>query len=189
MNALRLPTLPTLPVLPTLSILAALLVLTACDKAPEPAPASAPVSASADAGVKPEWPQAQIDFLALSADVKSAQSNASSDAERDKLREEAPATFCAGFEKVAGFKDWIGTVDDIRTSTVNKSIDFEVDIGGNIKLEEILQTGDALYPTVAALHVGDTVRISGVFVHSKTGAECIYYMGPFGAQMTQIAKI
>lgn len=180
MNAFRLTILPALT---------AFLILTACDRAPEPAPASAPVSANTEAAAKPEWPQAQIDFLALSADVKSAQSAASSDAERDKLREEAPATFCAGFEKITGFKGWIGTVDDIRTSTVNKSIDFEVDIGGNIKLDEILQTTDTLYPTVAALHVGDTVRISGAFVHSKTGAECIYYMGPFSTQMTQIDSI
>jgi len=164
------------------------LALTACDREPAPIPADAHTRASAEAAA-PEWPQSQIDFIAIPADLKAAQAAASDDADRKRLRDEAPKTFCAKFDAMPGFSGWIGTIEDIRTSSVNKSIDFEVDVGGNISLEEVLQPADSLYATVAGLHVGDKVRLSGSFVHSASGSECVYYMGPFAVELTAVAPV
>ena len=178
MNLLR-------PALSLSATILAAITLTSCDKPADPAPAPA----SATAAATPEWPRDQVDFIALSADLKSAQTAAGSDAERDDLRKAAPATFCTKFNTIQGYDGWIGTVNDIRTSTVNQSIDFEVDIGGNIKLEEVLQATDTQYPAVAALHVGDKVRLSGTFVHTPSGSECVYYLGPFTVENSSVAKL
>lgn len=101
----------------------------------------------------PKMPQAQADFLSLAG-------SPNSDA------------FCATFAKTPGFDDWSARVTGNDISTVNGSVDVSFFIGGQVKLEEVVQKTDPMYATLSALRLNDEVRISGTFAHGN--GECSY---------------
>ncbi len=159
-------------------------LLAGCGKAPGPPAPAAPVQAS----VRADLPADEAAFVALVHGLKSAQADAKSAAGRDTLRAAAPGAFCDRFRGLTGFAGWSGTIDDVRTSEVNRSIDFTVDLGHNVRLEQVFQTADVLYPAVVPLRVGQTVTFSGAFLHRSDGADCLYYLGPFAVMLTKISS-
>ncbi len=92
--------------------------------------------------------------------------------------------YCVMFQKVPGFSDWSAKVDDVQTSTVNGAIDISFDVGYGIKLEEVMQKSDPLYPAVAKLKMRQMVRLSGRFVHGN--GECGYQMLSIGVALTSV---
>jgi len=145
------------------------------------APASAPAASAA--AVPPE----QSAFVALPNSLRERADKASGEG-RKKLLSEAPDVFCAEFRKLKAFTDWQAQVKDVRTSTIDGTIDIEFDIGRSIAIEDVVQKTDLLYGTVEQLAVGEQVTLSGTFTHLNHDAECGYYFGPFGVALSSVAK-
>ncbi len=141
-----------------LPLIAAGLLLAACHKAPEPAPQpTVPVTQAA--------PNPPPDQLVLVKEMAGGDPK-----------------FCVGFQQTQGFDNWIVTVDDVETSTVNQSIDITFAAGEHVGLEEVVQTTDPLYKAITGLHVGHTVRISGRFSHGN--GECSYRLDKVSIVLT-----
>ncbi|ESQ76030.1 hypothetical protein ABAC402_06180 [Asticcacaulis sp. AC402] len=135
--------------------------MAACEKAPEPA-AAAKVEVSA-------LPRTQTDFL-------TALAMTSNPAGVDR--------FCTAFTTTPGFADWVATVRDSQTSTLNRSIGITFDVGDGIKLEQVVQADNSLHEAVERLLIGDKVTISGAFTHGN--GECGYSLDSFGIRLSDI---
>ncbi len=152
------------------------LVCAGCDRAP--VPASAPDHAKAAV----DLPQDQTSLIGLIRGVKADASTFDH--------------FCSAFQQMKTFDNWGADVADVQISTVNNSIDITFDAGhhgqpsgaDHVRLETVVQKGDALYPAVEALTVGDAVRLSGRFPHSNGADECGYYRGTFTVNLTGVHK-
>lgn len=96
-------------------------------------------------------------------------------------------SYCSKFQKVAGFADWTARVVDVRTSTINGAIDITFDVGNGIKLEQVMQKSNPLYPAVAKLKEQQKVRISGRFAHGN--GECGYQMLTIGMALSKVKVI
>jgi hypothetical protein len=79
--------------------------------------------------------------------------------------------FCSDFQKMPGFENWIGTITDFRTSTINGAIDITFDMGG-VRFEQVVQKANPVYASVEPLLVGARVQMSGQFSHGN--GECGY---------------
>ena len=91
---------------------------------------------------------------------------------------------CAKFQQSQTFDNWLVTVDDVETSTVNQSIDITFGAGQHIGLEQVIQTTNPLYPAVANLRQGGTARISGRFTHGN--GECSYRLTTVGIALGKV---
>lgn len=132
-----------------------------CDK-PAPPKTAAPA-------VKPAiLPADQVAFLAL------PRTGAASD------------RFCERFKAYDRFENWQGKVRDLRVSTLDGTADLEVTIGQGIRLEILIQKTDPSYATIMALGLGQSVTLSGQFLHTNNDSECLYYNGPFGVRLSAI---
>ena len=151
--------------------LALLLLCAACHKAPEAPTAQAPASASPAVKLSPD----QAKFVGLITAVKA-----------DPKDEGAYNAFCAAFENTKTFENWDATVVDSRISTVNNSVDITFDIGGHVRLEQVVQTTDPVYAAIANLNGRTAVRISGSFPHRDGSSECGYYTGTFTIALTKV---
>ena len=151
--------------------LALLLLCVACHKAPEtPAtPATAPASPTV------KLPSDQAKLVGLITAVKA-----------DPKDEGAYNAFCAIFENTKTFDNWDATVVDSRISTVNNSVDITFDVGGHVRLEQVVQTTDPVYAAISGLHGRNAVRISGSFPHRDGASECGYYTGTFTIALTKV---
>ena len=144
--------------------IAACLLLAACDKPAAPTPQLAPEPAPASAAAPVETLAAPTEQTALVAVIASDN--------------------CTKFSQVAAFDGWVVTIDDFETSTVNGSIDITFGAGQHVSLEQVVQSNDPLYATVAALRQGSTVRISGHFSHGN--GECNYRLDKVGITLTKV---
>ena len=157
----------------TAGALALLLLCAACQKAPEAPPLPAPAATPSAPAAK--LPSDQADLVALIGAVKA-----------DPKNENAYNRFCAAFENIKTFESWDVTVADSRVSTVNNSVDITFDIGGHVRLEQVVQTTDPVYAAIANLHGRNAVRISGSFPHRDGSSECGYYTGTFTIALTKV---
>ena len=147
------------------------LICTACGKAPDQTAKPEAVQAKPIAKTPIDVPGAPADQV----DLVSAISTGRNDGD-----------FCVIFQKTAGFPDWVVKISDFRTSTVNSSIDITFDAGHNVQMEQVVQTTNPLYATIAALRMRDTVRISGTFTHGNS--ECGYQLGIIGVHLSKVAE-
>lgn len=143
-------------------IAAACLVLTACNKPQPPAPAQPDEPVPAMPRDNPGSPAGQMQVVSVIA-----------------------GDDCASFQQDQAFDNWVVTVDDVETSTVNQSIDVTFGAGHKVGLEQVVQTKDPLYHAVAALHVGDTVHVSGHFTHGNS--ECSYKLTTVGIALSRLS--
>ena len=157
---------PMLKPLPLLLI--AGLALAACGKPP---PEAAPKAASAAPEATPTPAATPVPPPDQAALVK-------------QIAADDPA-FCPAFQQTRTFDNWIVTVDDVETSTVNSSIDITFNAGSHVRLEEVVQTSDPVYPAVAQLHIGRTARLSGRFSHGN--GECSYRLDKVGVIVTGVS--
>lgn len=153
-----------------LSSIALVLACAACQKAPEkPAPEPAVVQSAAPVG--PPLPP-PADQTALVEKVTGAEGD-----------DKALQAICDDFQKRETFTDWIVTVSDFSTSTVNSSIDIVLDAGPHLRLEQVIQTSDPAYKTVEALRMRQVVRLSGRFTHGN--GECSYQLRTINVAITR----
>lgn len=156
-----------------LSLLAVLVLCSACDKTPETAPdKTVPSPAKPASSIQAALPVEQAAFMRGVALTEAAGPN--------------DQGFCAEFQKTASFDNWIGTIEDFRTSTVNGSIDITFDMGG-VLFEQVVQKTDPLYASVEPLLVGARVQLSGQFSHGN--GECGYSLRTISIGLTKVHPI
>jgi len=164
------------------------LALVACSPRTTPhTTASSAATANLDAPRVATIPPEQAAFVALPNDLRERADKAGG-AARKKLLSEAPDAFCAEFRKIRIFTDWHAEVKDVRTSTIDGTIDIEFDLGRSIAIEDVVQKTDPLYATVEQLQIGEAVTVSGTFTHLNHDAECGYYFGPFGVALSKVVQ-
>jgi hypothetical protein len=139
--------------------LCAVLLLVGCDKPAAQKAAPAPVAT---------LPATQTAFLAL------------------PRTGEASDRFCDQFKTYDRFENWQGKVRDLRVSTLDGTADLEITLGQGIRLEALIQKTDPSYATVMALGLGQSLTLSGQFLHTNNDSECLYYNGPFGVRLSAI---
>jgi hypothetical protein len=144
-----------------IAVVVGVLLLAACEKAPEPEPA--PVVAAAVV------PQAQTDFVTAVDKAQGA---------------EAATAFCRDFAGTAGFDGWVVTVRESQVSTLNQSVGITFDAGQGVKLDQVVQADNPLHGAVERLLIGDTVTISGTFTHGN--GECSYALDSFGIRLSKV---
>jgi len=142
------------------------LACAACGKAPEPPAKTTVVAGAPGSHVAPEVP---ADQLVLVKAIAAGRND---------------PDFCVTFQATRAFQDWAVKIGDFRTSTINRSIDITFEAGDSVLLEQVVQTTDALYPSIEALRVGETARISGAFTHGN--GECGFRLGVIGVKVAQI---
>ncbi len=154
-----------------LNLLAVMVLCSGCDKAPEsaPAPVEAPRKAAVAVSPRPAAQEAFIRGVAL-AESGGADGQA----------------FCAEFQKTQGFENWIGTIADFRTSTVNGSIDITFDMGG-VRFEQVVQKSNPAYASVESLLVGARAELSGQFSHGNS--ECGYSLRTISIGLKKVRTI
>ncbi|WP_443749589.1 hypothetical protein [Asticcacaulis solisilvae] len=149
-----------------------LLLCAACSKAPEkPAEASPPPAPVAVIAAPPADQAALIQAVVA---VRAAPND-----------QAAYARFCDAFETLKGFDGWRATIADSQVSTVNGSVDITFDIG-HVRLEQVVQKTDPVYPAIEALNGRQDVVISGTFPHRNGRDECAYYRGTFTVALTKV---
>ncbi len=148
-----------------------ILVCTACSKAPDQSVKPEAVQAKPAEKMPVDMPDAPAAQLDLVAAISAGRND---------------GNFCVTFQKTAGFTDWAVKISDFRTSTVNSSIDITFDAGHNVQMEQVVQTTDPLYATIAPLRMRDMARISGTFTHGNS--ECGYQLGIIGVHLSRIIE-
>ena len=153
---------------PAALLLPILLLCAACkpvEKTPEtPAPAAA----------TPAIPAAQTAFIALPHDIQAGKPDNATD------------QFCAAFKAYDRFENWQGKVHDLRISTIDGTAIMEIDIGRGIRLESMTAKSDPFYTAITSLTYGSAVTVSGKFSHANKDADCLYFYGPFGVQLSDL---
>lgn len=148
-----------------------LLLCAACSKAPPKPPEPTPPAPAAVIAAPPADQAALIQAVAAVRATPDDQA--------------AYARFCDAFETLKGFDGWRATVTDTQVSTVNGSVDITFDIG-HVRLEQVVQKADPVYPAIAGLTNRQEVLISGSFPHRNGRDECAYYRGTFSITLTRI---